>query len=599
MRVRKRISQETFEQAVQENMELFEMDRAEAVADAVKQFEMEGVDLSNIVQSVEGPVTADDASSVVEGGTSGADAIAEHPVVRAARSFAEEVVESEPNVAKLAELLGALRSAAADEAKGEAAITLAGEHLCVEALCTAISRLHGAVVPREAAAGLGRDGDTASVGTDGSLAASRLAVDLDGTPLALLATVPEEAEAGEGGRAGGGGGGGGEESVGGRSLESVVEGDAAEVAGVGELAPPAAWRAWGSEELESVLGDALELLVAVCGRHEENASHVPGHFASVLSAVVVHCESQQTARAEGDEWALGERLRRVAAGALSGGAMLARKREGVKRALKEGGGLGAGLRLVRENRGDASLARATWALLRAVLAHDDEGASISKTFDYARELGGDPRVAALVADVARLHATNALVVADSCGALRALAVNDEICVALDRAHVIETTLLPLVAPHLRDARVARAALSLLRALANSDRLKRSICGTLGGAPLRLVLEALTIHARDPGAADLALATLSNVTLRIPENAPLVLEAGAAPLIAQAMRLHPDHAHVQRSACMAVRNIVSRNKDLWPTLADEGIEALVRKARRAHPDLCNDVAYAALRDAGLD
>jgi hypothetical protein len=51
--------------------------------------------------------------------------------------------------------------------------------------------------------------------------------------------------------------------------------------------------------------------------------------------------------------------------------------------------------------------------------------------------------------------------------------------------------------------------------------------------------------------------------------------------------------------MAVRNIVSRNKDLWPTLADEGIEALVRKARRAHPDLCNDVAYAALRDAGLD
>ena len=48
----KRISQETFDEAVKENMEDFDMEEEEAVADAIKQFEMQGVDLSNIDKRV-------------------------------------------------------------------------------------------------------------------------------------------------------------------------------------------------------------------------------------------------------------------------------------------------------------------------------------------------------------------------------------------------------------------------------------------------------------------------------------------------------------------------------------------------------------------
>jgi hypothetical protein len=48
---RRQISQETFDECVAENVEEFDMTLEEAVADAVQQFESQGVDLSNIIKS--------------------------------------------------------------------------------------------------------------------------------------------------------------------------------------------------------------------------------------------------------------------------------------------------------------------------------------------------------------------------------------------------------------------------------------------------------------------------------------------------------------------------------------------------------------------
>lgn len=48
MSVHKRITQETFDEVVSENIEEFDMSREEAIQDAVKQFLKQGVDLSNI-----------------------------------------------------------------------------------------------------------------------------------------------------------------------------------------------------------------------------------------------------------------------------------------------------------------------------------------------------------------------------------------------------------------------------------------------------------------------------------------------------------------------------------------------------------------------
>ncbi|XP_077989439.1 armadillo repeat-containing protein 6-like [Glandiceps talaboti] len=48
----KRISQETFDSAVKENIEEFCMEPDEALEDAIKQFESQGIDLSNIIKSL-------------------------------------------------------------------------------------------------------------------------------------------------------------------------------------------------------------------------------------------------------------------------------------------------------------------------------------------------------------------------------------------------------------------------------------------------------------------------------------------------------------------------------------------------------------------
>lgn len=55
---RRRITQETFDDAVKENMEEFEMEPAEALRDAVEQFESQGVDLTCIVKAI--PVRSSD-----------------------------------------------------------------------------------------------------------------------------------------------------------------------------------------------------------------------------------------------------------------------------------------------------------------------------------------------------------------------------------------------------------------------------------------------------------------------------------------------------------------------------------------------------------
>ena len=44
----KRISQKTFDETVRENIEEFEMEKEEALAEAIEQFKTQGVDLTNI-----------------------------------------------------------------------------------------------------------------------------------------------------------------------------------------------------------------------------------------------------------------------------------------------------------------------------------------------------------------------------------------------------------------------------------------------------------------------------------------------------------------------------------------------------------------------
>lgn len=60
-----RVSQQTFEQAVLENIQEFEMQPHEALADAVAQFESQGVNLDNIVKRLPGSSEEDDPPAIL------------------------------------------------------------------------------------------------------------------------------------------------------------------------------------------------------------------------------------------------------------------------------------------------------------------------------------------------------------------------------------------------------------------------------------------------------------------------------------------------------------------------------------------------------
>lgn len=48
----KRITQDTFDAVVKENMDEFEMSAEEALADSIQQFESQGINLANIIKEV-------------------------------------------------------------------------------------------------------------------------------------------------------------------------------------------------------------------------------------------------------------------------------------------------------------------------------------------------------------------------------------------------------------------------------------------------------------------------------------------------------------------------------------------------------------------
>ena len=92
----KRITQEAFDEAVRENIDEFEMEREEAIADAVTQFESQGVDLGNVN-------TTGEENAALTALTALTSYITEHKE--------DSTIEPSPLVAPLRSLRGELSSA--------------------------------------------------------------------------------------------------------------------------------------------------------------------------------------------------------------------------------------------------------------------------------------------------------------------------------------------------------------------------------------------------------------------------------------------------------------------------------------------------------
>ncbi|KAA0146832.1 hypothetical protein FNF27_07400 [Cafeteria roenbergensis] len=677
----RRIHQSTFNEAVAENIEEFEMGLEEAIADAKEQLTAEGADLTDLV-------TDELASSV--GDVEGAEALA-----AAIRAFKHPV-----NVVK-----DALALAAASD--GDAACYSSAEAVAgAEAALSATVRLFEEASNRDepslarAARIVSLRARCASAGVVPLVCriAGRLAATTDTAATAAADSSEPEAPTA---------------SVGGGAppapTEPAVGTAAASSAKDGEVSGPAralALRAATATALE----EGMHALRRLCYRSDDcRAAVSTAAVDAIAGALAAHAAHPALA---------------CAAGRCAG--MVATRVEGFKRRLYDLGAATAARELLAARPDDDEAVRASCATLRALTARDDPTAKMAQGFEHAKTLTQDGKtVPLLVASLASTAGLTGLMsprwalAADLMLALRSLHVNNDSCNALLDAGAIGTVILPTVtaaldaveaaaaaeaaaaeaaaaeaaaaeAPSADEAgadsettepasgagavpdgaadarafqqepdaqRCVRVGFALLKALTNSDAVKRAMAdpalaaGGAGasagadwsgggsasamglastapamaeatatavaeaaaaraeaadgdgtaGVPVGMLLMLRALHqCRDsPATADQALAALASSVLRIEDNARFFVASGGPTAVATIMRRHPALAMIQRHGALTLRNTVSWDKTLIEPIVAAGVEPVLRAANAAHPHIAGEAARAALRDLVLD
>ncbi|CAL1389400.1 unnamed protein product [Linum trigynum] len=232
--------------------------------------------------------------------------------------------------------------------------------------------------------------------------------------------------------------------------------------------------------------------------------------------------------------------------------------------------------------------------IRVLLTPDDNRVVASEVYGYARRFA---KIGIAIALVESLHAgfTSPSLVS-ACIALRAVAVNDEICKSIAESGGIDMILKCIDdSGEQGNSDVARTCCSLLSKLAGSDSNKAAIVEKKGMVRL---IQLSSRFADDPSVLLEVMSIFTVLSLRSPDNAARAMEAGAGDLAIQAMKKFHSTPLLQRNACMMIRNLAVRNLENRTLLLGQGIEKCIRRARENHGS-CKAAATDALRDLGLD
>ncbi|KAH0451989.1 hypothetical protein IEQ34_019288 [Dendrobium chrysotoxum] len=241
-----------------------------------------------------------------------------------------------------------------------------------------------------------------------------------------------------------------------------------------------------------------------------------------------------------------------------------------------------------------SCPQSLYDVIRILLTPDDNRVVASQVYGYARRFA---KVGIADALVDALHdglSSSSLV--SACIALKAVAVNDEICRSITGSGGIDIILKCIDdCNETSNKAVSRACCSLLSKLGGSDENKGAIVQRGG---LDILMKLCSRFSEDPSILQEVMSIITVLSLRSPVNAALAVEAGAGDLASQAMQRFPAVHQLQRQSCFMIRNLVARNPENRIILLSSGIEKLIRKAKGSH-DSCRNAASAALRDLGLD
>lgn len=231
--------------------------------------------------------------------------------------------------------------------------------------------------------------------------------------------------------------------------------------------------------------------------------------------------------------------------------------------------------------------------IRVLLTPDDSRVLASQVYGYARKFAKIGIAGALVDSLCAGLSSPTLVSASI--ALKAVAVNDEICTTISENGGIDAVLQCIDdSSEQGNKTVAKVCCSLLTKLAGSD-TNKSIIVQKG---MDRLIKLSGRFSDDPSVLQEIMSLISVLSLRSPENAARAIEAGAGELAIQAMQNFPAAQQLQRNSCLMIRNLVVRNPENRTIMLNSGVEKCIRKAKQTHAS-CKEAATDALRDLGLD
>ena len=565
----RRISQETFDEAVQQNIDDFDLDPDEAVADAVKEFELQNVDLSEIDKSYAGP-----------------EGRGEHPVVASTKMFVEAVE-------------AASRDPGSDEKRTHA--YAAGNMLRISIVSWNIpgwgAAATGAGAVQAAHAHVSNVAKHAL--TVSTLTPSEDTTQLLCDALGLLEAVLGADEA--------------RETFAGLQFPMAFTKDAW----------PACARAETADDRLARMASFAAAVAAAATKSEANkGAFVKAEVETCLVAILNEAEAAAEAASleEEDPDALASRERAATREACSAIRALTTgddPREPASgafahaRALaKAGAATALCAALAREaEAGDAvdlRLAQQLAAATRHVAVNDDicretaERGGLTTTLRLLRgPATGSARATKACAQLVRQlagsdHVKGLILRHDGIAALAHCAR-----VFAERAATANPAPMPKANG---DANFALPP--AMRSLMESGSTPKSIREAF------LKMSGQTSEDREEqtespssclAATEQCVGALAAACLKNPESATACACANVFEIVAEAMSsdVGVKHAGVQRQACMFFRNAVVRNPELRSVALATTAEQSLRLAKRNHPRECGDVATAALRDLGCD
>ncbi|XP_053665050.1 armadillo repeat-containing protein 6 homolog [Anopheles marshallii] len=241
-------------------------------------------------------------------------------------------------------------------------------------------------------------------------------------------------------------------------------------------------------------------------------------------------------------------------------------------------------------RSEPDVIRNTCTLFRYLILDDDIRVEFGKAHEHARQLAGETLTE--ITQLLTKFKSDPDLISDLMLTIASLTVRNEFCQTVEEAGGLKFILDAMV--EFPDSmKIIREACKLLKALAGNDTVKQHII-QCGAAPL--LESALNRHKDNETFARHALACISTLALREPNNSKVLFETGISETIIQTMKIHPKSKIIQRNAAWAVRNMVSRSRDQCDTFVAQGIEDVLNQALADHPSITQDVK-SALRDLG--